>query len=103
MALIVQTRATQLPAWHSVPQATELGACAVSFFTRRRSSRISCRSSGALRSITSRLTTTCGAFWSHLRAVERRTPRPVAMVTSPVRWRDHAAGGHNVAAGEPWS
>ena len=44
----------------------------VSFSTRRRSFRISCRSCGSGRSATSRLTTTIGAARSHPRAVERR-------------------------------
>ena len=58
---------------------------ALSFFTRRRSSRTSCRSSDAFRSVTSRLTTTFGALRSHSRAVERGIPRFVAMVASLVR------------------
>jgi len=37
-------------------------------------------------SVTSRVTTTCGAFSSHPRAVERGTPRSGAMVISLVRW-----------------
>jgi hypothetical protein len=36
-------------------------------------------------SVTSRLTTVFGVVPSHPRAVERGTPRSVAMVTSPVR------------------
>jgi len=59
---------------------------AVSFRTRRRSLRTSCRSSGSVRSATSRPTTTVDATPSHPRAVERATPRVVATVTSPVRW-----------------
>jgi hypothetical protein len=59
---------------------------AVSFWTRRRSFRISCRSSGSVRSATPRETTTVGAAPSHPRAVERGTPRSVATVTSPLRW-----------------
>ena len=54
----------------------------MSFFTRRRSSTTSCRSSDAVRSVTSRLVTAFGAWLSHPRAVERGTPRSVAMVTS---------------------
>jgi hypothetical protein len=53
---------------------------AASFSTRRRTFRISCRSSGSVRSATSRPTTTLGAAPSHPRAVERGTPRSVAMV-----------------------
>jgi len=59
---------------------------AVSFFTRRRSFTTSCWSSAALRSVASKVTTTFGVWPSHPRAVERGTPRSVAMVTSPVRW-----------------
>ena len=59
---------------------------AVSFFTRRRSCTTSCWSSDTLRSVTSRLTTIFGALPRHPRAVERGTPRSVAMVTSPVPW-----------------
>jgi hypothetical protein len=68
--------------------------------TCRRSSRISCRSSGSVRSAPSRLTTTVGAAPSHPRAVERGTPR---------RWsapqcvgQDPGADGHSVAAGGTW-
>jgi hypothetical protein len=59
---------------------------AVSFLTRRRSCRTSSWSSDAFRSVTSRLTTAFGALPSHPRAVERGTPRSVAIVTSPVPW-----------------
>jgi hypothetical protein len=65
---------------------------AVSFFTRRRSFRISRWSSGALRSVTSRRTTTFGALSSHPRAVERGTPRFVAMVDAPPTDVPPAAG-----------
>jgi hypothetical protein len=58
----------------------------VSFFTRRRSFRTSGWRAGALRPVTSKLTTTFGALPSHPRAVERGTPRLVVMVTFPVRW-----------------
>jgi hypothetical protein len=58
---------------------------AVSFFTRRRSATTSCWSSVALRSVTSGRIMTFGAWPSHPRAVERGTPRSVAMVTSLVR------------------
>src|SRR5713101_4369779 len=44
------------------------------------------RSSGSVRSATSRQTTTVGAAPSQPRAVERGTPRFVATGTSPVRW-----------------
>ena len=50
-----------------------------------RSFGISCRSSRSARSASSRVTTTLGDARSHPRAVERGTPRSVAMVTSPVR------------------
>ena len=57
----------------------------MSFFTRRRSSWTSCWSSDALRSVTSRLTTTFGALPSHTRAIRARdSEESVAMVTSPV-------------------
>ena len=48
----------------------------MSFFTRRRSLQDFLLEADALRSVTSRLTTTFGALPSHPRAVERGTPNP---------------------------
>ena len=70
---------------------------------RRRSFRFSCRSSVSVRSATSTLTTTAGAAPSHPRAVERGTPKSVAMVRSPLRWTSSGADGHSVAGGGTWS
>src|SRR5262249_42724639 len=61
--------------------------------------------SGAVRSATSRLTTTVGAVPNHPRAVERGTPRSVAMVRSPTRRTSSGADGHSGAgrgAGLSW-
>ena len=59
---------------------------AASLRTCRRSLRISLRRSASLRSATSTLTTAPDVAPSHPRAVERGTPRSLAMVTSPVWW-----------------
>jgi hypothetical protein len=59
---------------------------AASLRARRRSLPTSCRSSDSVRSTTWRLTTAVGARASHPRAVDRGTPRCVAMRRSPVRW-----------------
>ena len=66
---------------------------AVSFFTRRRSSRTSCRSSDSFRSVTSRLTTTFGALPSYRRAVERGTPDPLRWSRPRCPGRDPEADG----------
>jgi hypothetical protein len=82
-------------------RASASRSSAVSFFTRRRSLRTSCWSSSALRSVTSRPTTTLGALSSHPRAVERgprgswRWSRPSCV------GRDPEAGGRSAAEGEP--
>jgi len=77
---------------------------AASFSTRRRSFRISCRSSASVRSATSRLTTTVGAARSHPRAVERGTPREPQRSTGPrCVGPDPGADDHSVAAGGPSS
>jgi hypothetical protein len=63
----------------------------------------SCWSSDALRSVTSRLTTTFGALLSHPRVVERGTRDPRR--SSRPRWlgRDPEASGRSAAEGAPWS
>ena len=48
-----------------------------------------------MRFTTSTLTTTAGAAPSHPRAVERGTPKSVAMVRSPLRWTNSGADGHS--------
>lgn len=76
---------------------------AASFWTRRRSLATSCRSSGSVRSATSRQTTTVGAAPSH--------PAPSSEeLRVPWRWsrpscvgRDSEAGGRSAAERDPWS
>ena len=58
---------------------------AASFWTRRCSVRISWRSSESVRSVPVRPTTWFGEAQSHARAVDRGTPRFVAMRSWPVR------------------
>ena len=58
---------------------------AVSFFTRRRSSRISCWSSNVFRFVTSMLTATLGAVRSQRGAVERGTPSETAAAVTTSR------------------
>jgi hypothetical protein len=79
---------TWSPSWCRRPVCAMATACHRSSSGRFGSSSgaSSCWSSDTLRSATSRLTTTFGALPSHPRAVERGTPRSVAIRTSPVRW-----------------
>jgi hypothetical protein len=74
---------------------------AVSFLTRRRSSRISCSSSDAFRFVTSRLTTTFGALRSQSRAVESGTRDPWRWLRPRCRGRDSEADGRSAVEGAP--
>jgi hypothetical protein len=82
-ASVGQTLVRQLESRAS-EQSEREASRTVSLFTRRRSSRTSCWSSDALRTVTSRVTTTFGAQPSHPRAVERGGPE--------IRGDGHAPG-----------